>query len=73
MKVTKVEKIIKHLEKYRSITSWEAITLYKATRLSAVIFDLRSRGFHIQTVKHSKDGTNWAEYLYFGEFNDTNK
>jgi len=67
MKITKVEQIIKHLRKHRSITSWEAITLYKVTRLSAIIFDLKSRGFNITTVKHSKDGTNWAEYIYFGE------
>lgn len=35
--------ILKHLEKYGKITSWEAITKYHCTRLSAVIFDLRKK------------------------------
>ena len=48
---TKVEKTIKvskhklvkaHLIKNKSITSWVAIELYGATRLSAIIFNLRN-------------------------------
>jgi hypothetical protein len=33
--------VLKHLEKYGKITSWEAFTKYHCTRLSAVIFQLR--------------------------------
>ena len=48
-KKNKTERIIEHLEKYGSITSLEAIDLYSATRLSAIIFNLRKRGYNIST------------------------
>lgn len=38
-----------HLEEKGTITSWEAIELYGATRLSAIIFNLRQRGMNIVT------------------------
>lgn len=41
--------IIKHLRKHKSITSYEAIKKYGATRLSGIIFILRERGFGIET------------------------
>jgi hypothetical protein len=49
-KLTKKSLIIKHLHEKKHITSWEAITLYKATRLSAIIFTLRKKnGYNIAT------------------------
>lgn len=33
--------ILEHLQKHGSITSYEAFTLYGATRLSAIIYNLR--------------------------------
>lgn len=39
--INKTEKVLEHLQKYGSITSLEAIELYGATRLSAIIFNLR--------------------------------
>jgi hypothetical protein len=41
--------IIAHLRKYKTITSYEAIKKYGATRLSGIIFILRDRGFGIET------------------------
>lgn len=38
---TKVTRVLEHLQKYGSITSWEAINLYSAIRLSAIIYNLR--------------------------------
>ena len=35
------QKVINHLKEHGSITSWEAIQLYRATRLSSIIFNLR--------------------------------
>jgi hypothetical protein len=63
-KVTKSELVKKHLLKKKSITSWDAITLYKATRLSAIIFELRKRGWNITTksIKMENDGS-YAKYL----------
>ena len=40
-------RILKHLRRCGSITSWEAIKEYGITRLSAVIFDLRKMGWDI--------------------------
>ena len=41
--MTKTEAILRHLENEGSITSWEAIRDYGATRLSAIIYNLRHR------------------------------
>ena len=48
-KTSKTEKVLNHLEKYKTITSLEAIELYGSTRLSAIIFNLRKRGYNIIT------------------------
>ncbi|MBQ2174504.1 MAG: DNA-binding protein [Alphaproteobacteria bacterium] len=37
----KTQKVLEHLQKHGSITSFEAIDLYGATRLSAIIYNLR--------------------------------
>lgn len=49
-KTNKTKEVLKHLEKKGSITSWEAIKLYGATRLSAIIFNLRERGYVIDSL-----------------------
>lgn len=49
-KTNKTEKVLEHLRTYGCITSLEAIEKYKATRLSAIIFNLRKRGLNIQTI-----------------------
>ena len=40
-KESKTERVLEHLQHNGSITSWEAIEEYGATRLSAIIFNLR--------------------------------
>lgn len=40
-KMNKTKAIKLHLEKYGRITTWEAIKEYGATRLSAIIYNLR--------------------------------
>lgn len=42
-KENKTKSVLTHLEEKESITSWEAIKLYGATRLSAIIFNLRHK------------------------------
>lgn len=49
-KTNKTKEVLKHLEKKGSITSWDAIKLYGATRLSAIIFNLRERGYVIDSL-----------------------
>ena len=67
-RVTKLELIKKHLLNKKSITSWDAILNYKATRLSAIIFTLRKSGWDIATDSiHSLDTNGntctYAKYL----------
>ena len=42
-KMNKTMAVLKHLEDFGSITSWEAIKEYGATRLSAIIYNLRRK------------------------------
>jgi hypothetical protein len=69
--MTKVEKVLAHLKKHKSITSWTAIDNYGATRLAAIIFDLKMQ-HNIDDVWQSaknEDGTTvrWKKYIYKGE------
>lgn len=49
-KTNKTNEILRHLKRYGSITSMEAISMYGATRLSAIIYNLRRRGYDIETI-----------------------
>jgi hypothetical protein len=52
----KTKEVLKHLQTYGTITSMEAINLFGATRLSAIIFNLRKKGYNIISVdKVTKD------------------
>ena len=42
--------ILEHLRKYPWLTSEEAFRKYGITRLAACIFDLREKGYDIETV-----------------------
>ena len=41
--MNKTKKIMLYLQEYEHINSWEAIQKFGATRLSAIIFNLRNR------------------------------
>ena len=49
MAISQREQVLTHLKKGLPITSWEAIHEFRATRLSAIIFDLRQAGYNIIT------------------------
>ena len=49
-KLTKTKMVMQHLRGGKTITSLEAINLYSATRLSAIIFCLREKGHNIVTI-----------------------
>ena len=52
MRVNKTKKVMWHLQEYGSITTWEAIKLYGATRLSSIIYNLRySYNMNIKSEK----------------------
>ena len=50
-KRTQTMDVITHLIKHGTITSLEAIRKYGVTRLSAVIFNCRKRGYEIETIR----------------------
>lgn len=56
--------VLQRLLEKKTITSWEAITDFRCTRLSAVIFDLRKEGYNIDTKRmvNENNGKNFAEY-----------
>lgn len=61
---TKTVKVIEHLKTHGQITSWEAIQMFRATRLSAIIFNLRLQGYNITSEKiSSANGENYVKYL----------
>jgi len=65
--------VLWHLQNKGTITTWEAIHNYGATRLSAIIFNLRHRGYTIHSVplklknRYGKP-TTIAKYTYIQEF-----
>lgn len=72
-KLSQHDIIKKHLELHGNITSWEAITKYHVTRLSAIIFNLRSDGLNISTemIQNKKKGSyikRWAKYTLHHDY-----
>lgn len=49
--MTKTKAVLDWLRTHDSISSMEAIENFGATRLAAIIFDLRERGYDIETVR----------------------
>lgn len=67
--MSKKNKVLAHLKKHKSMTSWTAIEFYGATRLAAIIFDLRLT-HHIDDVweySEKQAGVKWKRYIYKGE------
>lgn len=67
VRVTKMEQVRQHLLDKKSITSWEAINFYGATRLSAIIFNLRGEGFNIDTESVKRKDRN-GNPVTFGKY-----
>lgn len=67
----KTQEVLKHLQTKNQITSIDAISLYGATRLSAIIFKLRKRGYNIITKREEKidrygNTCQFGRYIYLG-------
>jgi len=68
--------VLWHLQTKGQITSWEAIKEYGATRLSAIIFNLRQRGHNIDSIPQNvtnrwQKTTKIANYTYSALTNQT--
>lgn len=55
--MNKTKAILNHLEEFGNITSWEAIKEYGATRLSAIIYNLRHK-YNLNIVNEMIDFTD---------------
>jgi hypothetical protein len=70
LRTTKTAQVLKHLKEKGSIDSWTAIQQYGATRLSAIIFNLRRRGYDIVSIPNSvldrnNNVCNYTKYQLF--------
>ena len=68
-KNTKHNQVKKHLIEKGTIDSWTAIELYGATRLSAIIFNLRVEGHNIDSIPNTsydrnQELCNFTTYKY---------
>lgn len=61
---SKILKVKEYLEKNKTITSWDAIQMFRATRLSAIIYDLRHKyGMNIITESMKGQNSNYGKYI----------
>lgn len=66
--MTQEQRVLNYIREHGSITSMQAFTDLKITRLSARIFNLRAQGHNIENVSHTyKNGqgtfTTYTEYV----------
>lgn len=68
----KTNEVLKYLQKNKSITSWVSIAEFGATRLSAIIYQLKKKGYNIITqreelVDRYGNTCRFARYVYLGK------
>ena len=62
-KPTKIDQVIHFLLANKQISSWQAINMFRVTRLSDIIFKLGKRGWDISTeMIRTDEGINYAKY-----------
>ena len=62
------DQVLAYLKKNGSITQWDAIQEFACLRLSARIYDLRCRGYKIDSsMTKNSNGKRYATYRFKGE------
>ena len=69
-KPTKKQKILSHLKSGRTITSMEAIDLYRCTRLAAVIHSLKEEGYDSTSAEFYEEITKRLHETFPHKFKD---
>lgn len=69
---SKTKDVLYYMKTHSSITSLEAIKMFDATRLSAIIHNLRKMGYDIESkdcVTKDKYGKviHYSKYVYLGD------
>lgn len=67
---TQSKLILEHMERYDDITPLEALEMYGCLRLSARIWELRKKGYIIETDAVRRNGKCYAKYILKGHKND---
>lgn len=65
--MTQKDRVLQHLKEHGSITSWQAIMEYGATRLADIVFKLRQEGYDIESeyekgTNRFGDKIHWTKY-----------
>jgi hypothetical protein len=73
-KMTQKEMILRHLQDYGNITTWEAIKEYGVTRISAVVFNLKKDGCNfdeewVHTTNRYERPVSFKKYIFKGVSN----
>lgn len=62
------DQVLQYLKKNGSITQWDAIQEFACLRLSARIYDLKCRGYKIESsMTKNSNGKRYATYRFKGE------
>ena len=69
-KISREQKILKFLQTYKTLTTFEAINMFGETRLSARIYDMKKDGYKFETTRirvPTRDGWTYvAQYRFLG-------
>lgn len=62
---TQKQEILNYLLSKGSINQWKAFSLFRISRLSAIIWQLKQEGFKIKTIRYSgfKPKSYYVEYM----------
>ena len=54
--------ILNHIKRHKKISSMQAFSKYNITRLAAVVYNLRAKGYAIKTDIVNKANSSYAVY-----------
>jgi hypothetical protein len=60
--MTKIDQVFSHLKKGKTLTSWQAFEMFRATRLADIVLRLRCKGYNISTELIKDGKTRYARY-----------
>ena len=55
-------KVLNHIKRHKKISSMQAFSKYNITRLAAVVYNLRAKGYAIKTDIVTKANSSYAVY-----------
>lgn len=66
--MSKTQRILEYLENGKTITDSDAVDLFKAYRLSGIIYNLKKKGYNISTINeiNEETKTRYARYKLIG-------